>query len=625
MLGSDREWLEVDGLGGFASGAIDGLRRRRYHALLQVANREFSARFVLVNGLEVHLVTPTGRYPLSSQAYSPGVISPDTRGNVVSFDSHPWPTWRLRAANGIEIVHEIMIRRGIAATVARWRIEDGSSEAYLSARPLLSGRDAHALHSENLSFDFKPEHEGDWWFWRPYDGVPGIALGANATYTHDPKWYRNFRYEQDLAQGHDFEEDLAAPGVLTWDLSKGDAVVVMAGVEPVIESTEFYPDQDPVELAGRWREEEQARRSELGPDRVRLEDYLVERDSHVLVTGGFPWFLEDPRATGVFARTLVREKNGLGLAGAVIRRCLSLSPEDYPVDACLWWIVAIHDLLEKADQKGIPLLDGDARRFRSFILSLLDFITTGTITDNNFGLDDDGLLKVGPGGTWMDGRVGERLATPRAGKPVEIQALWLNALRVGSLIDSRWEPLFEKGLKSFRSRFWNRETGCLYDVVDGVAGSDGTIRPNQVLAVSGLPFPLLKRTWMAKVLEVVEQVLLTPAGLRSLDPQSIEYRGFCRGEEWEQTVAMYQGSAWFWFLGPFVEGWLRIHGPDDQNVELARRRFLEPIEKYLGLAMPGHYAEIADGNPPHQWRGAPAYAMSDAVLVRLRNVLDLNN
>ena len=278
MLGSDREWLEVDGLGGFASGAIDGLRRRRYHALLQVANREFTARFVLVNGFEVHLVTPTGRYPLSSQAYSPGVISPDSRGNVVSFDSHPWPTWRLRAANGIEIVHEIMIRRGIAATVARWRIEDGSSEAYLSARPLISGRDAHALHSENLSFDFEPEHEGDWWFWRPYDGVPGIALGANATYTHDPKWYRNFRYEQDLDQGHDFEEDLAAPGVLTWDLSKGDAVVVMAGVEPGSESTEFFPDQNPAELAGRWKEEEQARRSELRPDRVRLEDYLVEQD-----------------------------------------------------------------------------------------------------------------------------------------------------------------------------------------------------------------------------------------------------------------------------------------------------------------------------------------------------------
>lgn len=621
MLASDREWLEVDGLGGFASGAVDGVRRRRYHALLQVANREYTARFVLLNGFDVHLVTPTGRYPLSSQAYSPGVISPDTRGNIVAFDPHPWPTWRLRAPDGTEIAHEVMIRRGFAATVVRWRIESGSNAAYLSARPLISGRDAHSLHRENQTFDFEPVTDGDWLVWDLYSSVPGIALGANATYTHDPKWYRNFRYEQDLARGYDYEEDLAAPGILTWDLSKGDAVVVMAGVGPDFESADRFQAEDPVRLAGRWREEEQERRSELRPDRIRLEDYLVERDSQVLVSGGFPWFQEDPKAAGFLARALIRKKDGLGMAGALIRHCVSLKPMDYPVDTCLWWIVAIHDLLETSEQKGFSLPEGEPRQLRSFIQSLLDHITAAKIEEDNFGLDEDGLLRVGPGGTWMDGRVGERLATPRTGKPVEIQALWLNALRVGSLIDSRWEPQFENGLKTFRSRFWNRETDCLYDVVDGDAGLDGTIRPNQVLAVGGLPFPLLKRPRAARVLKVVEDVLLTPAGLRSLDSQSIEYRGFCRGGEWERTAAMHQGSVWFWCLGPFVEGWLRIHGPNEQNIELARRRFLEPVENYLGMAMPGHYAEMTDGNPPHQWRGCPAHAISDAALDRLRYVL----
>jgi glycogen debranching enzyme len=613
--------LEVDGLGGFASGAIDGVRRRRYHALLQVADREFTARLVLVNGLDVHLVTPTGRYPLSSQAYSPGVISPDTRGNVVAFDSHPWPTWRLRAPDGTEIIHEIMIHRGSAATVARWRIGSGSHVAYLSARPLISGRDAHALHRENRSFEFEPDIESDWLVWPLYPGVPGLALGTNASYTHDPKWYRNFRYEHDLARGYDYEEDLAAPGILTWDLSKDDAVMVMAGVGPGFESIDRITMEDPVRLAGNWRETEQERRSKLSPDRVRLDDYLVERDSQVLVTGGFPWFQEDPRAAGFLARALVRKRDGLSVAGTVIRHCLSLKPDDCPVDACLWWIVAIHELLEMSEQEGYSLPIGDPRRFRSFIQSLLDYIIAANIEENNFALDDDDLLRIGPGGTWMDGRVGERLATPRAGKPVEIQALWLNALRIGSLIDSRWESHFENGLKTFRSRFWNSEQGCLFDVVDGDAGLDGTVRPNQVLAVGGLPFPLLKRPRSAKVLAVVEQVLLTPAGLRSLDPQSIEYRGHCRGGEWERTAAMHQGSVWFWCLGPFVEGWLRIHGPNDQNLELARRRFLEPVENYLGMAMPGHYAELTDGNPPHQWRGCPAYAISDAVLDRLRDCL----
>lgn len=619
MKTSEQEWLEANGSGGFASGSVDGLGRRRYHGLLQVPHPDGGDRVVLVNALELHLVTPTGRYPLSSHCYSPGVVSPDSRGNLVRFAPDPWPTWRFRAPDGTELIQEILVPRGQAATLITWRLVEPTTEAYLAVRPLLSGRDAHALHRENEVFDFEPDKEGDWMRWTPYPGMPGVALGSNATYAHDPAWYRNFRYEQDLSRGYDYEEDLASPGQLTWDLEKGDAVLICAAIGTGRSSEPNLKKQVPLVMADGWRREERERRARRG-GRRRLEDYLVEDETEVGVLGGLPWFDQDLRSSAFMARVLVHESWGLPLAGRIIERGLRARPDrdSGPVDGHLWMLVVAHEFLEAVSATPDGVEVDRSKRIRALMLDLLSFFAR---TDEELlgkpWLAADGLLQVGPARTWMNGRVGDRWVTPRSGKPVEIEALWLNALRIGSLSDSAWEPMFEAGLKAFRSLFWNREMNCLYDVVDGDGGPDAAIRPNQLLALGGLPFPLLRRVRAALVLETVEEHLLTPAGLRTLDPRDLAYRGFCRGGEWERIAAMHQGTAWFWLLGSFIEAWLHIKGRNEKNLAHVRLRFLKPAQAYLGLGMAGHMPEMADGNPPNPWRGSPAFTLSDTVLARL--------
>lgn len=579
---------------------------------------------ILVNALEMHLVTPTGRYPLSSHCYSPGVVSPDSRGNLVRFESDPWPTWRLRAPDGTELIQEILIPRGQPATLITWRLLEPKAEAFLAVRPLFSGREVHALHRENEVFDFEPDEKGDWIRWAPYTGIPGIALGTNATYGHDPDWYRNFRYELDLSRGYDYEEDLASPGQLTWDLENGDAVLVLAatGTGRGIESV--MVEQGPLVLADRWRREERERRARRGARR-RLEDHLVEDGTDVAVLGGLPWYEPDLRSSAFLARALVYESWGLSLAGRIIESGLRVRPDrdSGPVDGHLWMLVVAHEFLEKVSAGTDGAEFERAKRIRNLILDLLSFFArTEEELLGKPWLAADGLLQVGPARTWMNGRVGDRWVTPRSGKPVEIEALWLNALRIGSLSDSAWEPMFEAGLKAFRSLFWNRERNCLYDVVGGDGGPDPAIRPNQLLALGGLPFPLLRRVRAAVVLDTVEEYLLTPIGLRTLDPRDLAYRGYCRGGEWERIAAMHQGTAWFWLLGSFIEAWLRIKGRNEKNLAHVRQRYLKPAEAYLGLGMAGHMPEMADGNPPNPWRGSPAFALSDAVLARLEQQLE---
>jgi predicted glycogen debranching enzyme len=243
---------------------------------------------------------------------------------------------------------------------------------------------------------------------------------------------------------------------------------------------------------------------------------------------------------------------------------------------------------------------------------------------------DDGLLAAGSPGvqlTWMDAKVGDWVVTPRIGKPVEVQALWLNALaRFGDLVPDgpAW---LERGRKSFNERFWNSETGCLYDVVDvdhrdGLC--DGNIRPNQLWALGGLPVELLTGAQRQQALEVVEQHLLTPLGLRTLSPSSERYCGRYLGGVKARDGAYHQGTVWPWLLGAFVECWLGVHGDTPETRQQARTRFLAPLERHRKEAGLDHLSEIADGDAPHSPRGCPFQAWSVSEWLRLdRQILQV--
>src|SRR5215475_12002278 len=223
-----REWLEADGLGGFASGTAAGPRTRRYHALLLVATTPPTGRMVLVNGFDAWVETPSGQYAISSQRYTPETIYPDGATHCESFDIEPWPRWRFRFADGTVVEQEIFVPAGTPATALAWRLAEPRPGVTLKLRPFLSGRDYHALHHENPAFRHAARIDGERLEWRPYQGVPAILSLANATYAADPSWYRNFLYKDEAGRGLDATEDLASPGMLTWDLSSGEAAWVLA-------------------------------------------------------------------------------------------------------------------------------------------------------------------------------------------------------------------------------------------------------------------------------------------------------------------------------------------------------------------------------------------------------------
>jgi predicted glycogen debranching enzyme len=628
------EWLEADGRGGFASGCTDLVRKRRYHALLLAAAAPPSRRFALVNGLEAWVETPNGLFALSSQAYASGVVHPDGVSRIGAFHADPWPSWMFDLEDSTRVVHEVVVSRRLGQTVLAWRRPRRKPDVTLSVRLLFSGRDSHALHRENPAFRFEPQRRGYGWMWMPYEGVPPICVATNGTYTHEPDWYRDFLYSEEQARGFDATEDLASPGVFRFDIAKEEAVIVLSTESPV--------DEDDVVLhARRLRAEERRRRSSF-PSRLdrAADDYIVRRGKGRTIVAGYPWFTDWGRDTFVALRGLCLSTGRLEEARQILRTWAGTvsdgmlpnrfpdkgnQPEYNSVDASLWYVVAVHEYLSACERSRRRVWGADRVALEDVVEAILEAYARGT----RYGIraDSDGLLAAGAPGvqlTWMDAKVDDRVVTPRIGKPVEVQALWINALRIGARFSQRWGELAEKAGQSFGARFWNQKRGFLYDVVDcgHVAGtSDGRLRPNQIFAVGGLPFALLEDARARKVVDAVEERLWTPLGLRTLDPADPGYAGHYIGGVAERGGAYHQGTAWPWLAGPFVEAWVRVRGGTAEARREARERFLNPLLRHSGEAGLGHICEIADGDPPHTPRGCPFQAWSVGEALRLHRVV----
>jgi predicted glycogen debranching enzyme len=630
------EYLEADGLGGFASGTVSGIRTRRYHALLLAATTPPTGRMVLVNGFDAWLETPAGAVALTSQAYLPDVTHPDGAARIASFQREPWPRWTFRLPDGSALEHELVVRRGSALVALFWRLPRARPPAILCVRPFFSGRDYHALHHENGGFGFAPERAGDALVWRPYPGVPAVFSRANARFAPEPLWFRSFRYDEERARGLDFAEDLAAPGVLRFDLAAGEAVWLLAAAGS---ERELHAGESAVAAGAALRDAERARRAAFATPLERAADaYVVRRGGGSTLVAGYPWFTDWGRdtfialrglclATGrvALARDMLLEWSGALSGGMLPNRFADRgeAPEYNAVDASLWYVVAVHELLAQASLEEVP---EDARgRLHAAVAAILEGYLRGT--RHGIRVDADGLVAAGEPGvqlTWMDARVGERVITPRSGKPVEIQCLWLNALAGAAPRSARFAAILERGAKSFRERFWHEPRGFLYDVVDvehrpGVV--DATFRPNQIFAVGGLPVALLEGEPARRLVDAVERELWTPLGLRSLAPGEPGYAPRYGGGVAERDGAYHQGTVWPWLLGPFVEAWIRVRGGTARSKQQARERFLAPLLAHTDAAGLGHVSEIADAETPHTPAGCPFQAWSLGELLRLDRVV----
>jgi predicted glycogen debranching enzyme len=630
-----REWLETNGLGGFACSTIAGLNTRRYHALLTAAVHPPVGRFVLLSKLEDTLVLAGERFELSVNRYL-GAIHPRGDEYLGSFRLDPFPIVRYRCGD-LQLEKTVFLVHGENTVVIQYELlgDLRGRTCALEVRPLIAFRDYHGITHANDAMRRDVAISTGLVTITPYPDLPSLHFAHNAeSVDASGFWFYNFEYEREKERGLDAVEDLYSPLFLRFDLADNSSAAIVA-------STARHAAVE----ADQLREQEIHRRARIvhaAPAEdafARLltaaaDRFLVARGDQTSVIAGYPWFGDWGRDTMISLPGLTLVTGHFEDARNILRAFArnidhGMLPNRFPdsgekpeyntADATLWMFHAVHELLRYTG-------DYDFVRHELYqpLVDIISWHERGT----RYGiyLDSDGLLHAGEPGvqlTWMDAKVGDWVVTPREGKPVEIQALWYNALRVMERLSSvfnepaessRYASLAERARARFAQVFWNESAGCLYDVISGDGEPDSSLRPNQIFAVS-LPYPLLTNDQALRVVEVVEWELLTPFGLRTLSPRDPRYRGRYEGDQLSRDGAYHQGTVWPWLLGPFLSAYVKVHGHTDEARHRADQ-FLDALRAHLGHAGLGQISEVFDGDAPHQPGGCFAQAWSVAEVLR---------
>jgi predicted glycogen debranching enzyme len=628
---SSREWLETNGIGGYASSSVAGANTRRYHGLLVAATRPPLGRMVLLSKFEETVSIDGEQFELSCNQY-PGVVHPDGYKHLVSFRLDPFPVWTFMVA-GIEIERKLFMAYGENTTVVVWSVKNKKAKIALELKPLIAFRDHHHLRHEDTEFMLDPVVEKGLVSLKPYSDLPTLYLAHNAAKIEPHgDWYRNFEYAIEQERGFDFTEDLFQPLSLHFDLTS-DATVIA--------STETRQ----IGMASKLKSSEIARRKDLIETSEAADDFtaqlvlaadqfIVSRGTGKTVIAGYHWFSDWGRDTMIalpgltlstgrpeIAKSILTEFSKHISDGMLPNRFPDAgeTPEYNTVDATLWFFEAIRSYTKAT---------GDLEFVREMLYDKLVDIIEWHIrgTRYNIHLDTDGLLYAGETGvqlTWMDAKIGGWVVTPRTGKAVEIQALWYNALCVMNdlatrFVDAENQPkYFEMAAiarDSFNGQFWNVDDQCLFDVIDR-AERDASIRPNQIFAVS-LSHSMLDAARSQKVVDRVESELLTPVGLRSLSPKDPRYVPIYIGSPGTRDAAYHQGTVWAWLIGGFVDAYRKVHS-DDPQLNKKVDEIHAGFRSHLTEAMVGQISEIFDGDDPNAPRGCAAQAWSVAEILRV--------
>jgi predicted glycogen debranching enzyme len=633
-----REWLETNGLGGFASSTIIGLNTRRYHGLLVAATKPPLGRLVLLSKLEETLFIDERRFDLSANRY-PGVVHPQGFRYLKKFRLNPFPVFTYEVED-IEIEKSVFMIHGENSTVICYELRkhnhpESPKNVALEVRPLIAFRDYHGTTHENGAINPAVQERSGLVSVTPYRGLPSLHLAHNAIELRKTgDWYRNFEYDAERERGLDFSEDLFTPFALCFDLRLRRQASIIASTE-----------QRDVAQAVEYRRAETARRRKaLVASPVEdsfaqslaaaSDQYLVSRGDEKTVIAGYHWFGDWGRDTMIALPGLTLPTGKYEVARSVLRTSAKhvdqgMLPNRFPdagetpeyntVDAALWFFEAA---------RAYVAYTGDLEFVRDELYPVFADIISWYARGTRYGIkmDPSGLLVSGELGiqlTWMDARVGDWVVTPRHGKPVEIQALWYNALCIMEDLASRFgDEAAQKRYRhmaavahwSFNRLFWNEKLGYLYDVVNG-GPPDLSIRSNQIFAVS-LPHSMLTQDRARRVVEKVEEHLLTPFGLRSLAPSDRHYRGSYIGGPTARDGAYHQGTVWPWLLGPFITAYIKVN-EGSEEARLQAQAWLSPLEAHLAEAGLGHVSEIFEGDAPHRPCGCIAQAWSVAEILRV--------
>ncbi len=644
-----REWLVTNGIGGYASGAIAGLPTRRYHGLLIAALKPPLGRTLLLTKLDETAAYGGETYPLFANRWAVPTsdlgdersrewegVEPDGFYHLERFHLEgATPVWTFACADAL-LEKRVWMQHGVNTTYIRYHLRRATAPLDLRIKAIVNYRDHHG-NTYAADWQMRVAAAPQGLQVTAFDGaVPFYLLSDQAEAMPQHEWYQEYFLSVEKYRGLDALDDNLYAGLLEATLQPGESLTLVA-------STEATPNLDGASAYAERREYEQQLliAADVTPDHPAIERLVLAADQFIVhrplsdgtngrsVIAGYPWFGDWGRDAMISLPGLTLATGRYDVAARILRTFArfvdhGMLPNNFPevgeqpeyntADATLWYFEAVRAYHAATDDDEL------LRDLFPVLQDIIEWHERGTRYHIHVD-SDDGLLYAGQPGvqlTWMDAKVDDWVVTPRIGKPVEINALWYNALCIMAnfarhLGDQTGLPnlsgLAERARAGF-ARFWNETAGYCYDVLDGPEGDDLSLRPNQLFAVS-LPHSPLTEQQQRAVVDACARHLLTSHGLRSLAPDAPAYVGHYGGDQRERDGAYHQGTVWGWLIGPFVSAHLRVYG----DRELARS-FLKPLLHHLTDHGVGSISEIFDGDPPFTPRGCIAQAWSVAEVLR---------
>jgi predicted glycogen debranching enzyme len=639
-VAQSREWLVTNGIGGYASGTVTGSLTRHYHGLLVAALKPPLGRTLMLTKLDETALYDGQSYPLGTNCWAGGAISPDGYRYIESFElENSVPVWRFACADGL-LEKRVWMQQGSNTTYVQYYLRRATRPLALSLKALVNYRDYHgSTHAGGWQMNVEAIDRGI--CVTAFPGAAPLYLLAdrgNASPTHE--WYCNFDLAVERDRGlHDREDHLHA-ATFEATLKPGEVMTFVASTErnlgldgtAALEACRVYEQK----LLESWKQSHFASREQapewvqylvLAADRFVVNRPLPQEPNGKTIIAGYHWFGDWGRDTMISLPGLTVAAGRPEVAAPILRTFAHYvdkgmlpnrfpdageAPEYNTVDATLWYFEAIR-IYYAATGDDLLLKD-----LFPVLADIVDWHRRGTRYQIHLDTTD-GLLYAGEAGvqlTWMDAKIGDWVVTPRTGKPIEVNALWYNALqtmvkfaqKLGKSSEE-YEHMQAQAATGFE-RFWNESVGYCYDVLDGPQGHDASLRPNQIFAVSLSESPLTPEQ-QRKVVESCARSLLTSYGLRSLDPKHPQYCGHYGGDQRQRDSVYHQGTTWGWLLGPFALAHRRVF----QDVTQART-FLEPMANHLCAAGIGSLSEIFDGDEPLTPKGCIAQAWTVGEVLR---------
>lgn len=624
-----KELLRTNRAGAFGSTTIINCNTRKYHGLLIVPQPQFgNSPHVLLSTFDETVIQREAEFNLGIHKYENNNYSPKGHKYIRDFelDPHPKITYRV---GGVVLEKELLFSSNENRVLFKYTLVEAHSPTILRFRPFLAYRNIHALSKANIDANKKFEQINHGIRLCMYDGYSSlfIQFSKEAEYTHVPDWYFNIEYSNEKDRGYDYFEDLYVPGFFDLPVKKGESIFCSIG------TTETNPQS----IKRKFSNEIKKRIIRDSFENCLINaagQFIVKKNSKTEIIAGYPWFGKIGRDTFISLPGLTLSRNDLKTFRFVIDSMISeMNGPFFPnvvlaenveynsVDTGLWFFWALQKYAE---------LTGDYvkiwRKYGKVLKLILDAYSEGTWF--NIGMHDNGLLYAGEAGnalTWMNAFVNGKPVTPRIGFPVEVNALWYNAVVFclelaekanDKIFTEKWKDLPDKIKKSFTNTFWDDEKLYLADYVNGNF-KDRSVRPNMIFAVS-LPYSPLTILQQKKVLDVVKSELLTPRGLRTLSPKNEKYKGIYKGDQAHRDEAYHQGTVFPWLLGHFAESYLKLHGKGGlQLVKNLYSQFEPEMQEYCLGSVP----ELYDGDPPHFPGGAISQAASVAELLRIKRMI----